>query len=275
MLRLATFSRRVGEDGQTRKKGDGAFLLKYLSQKGYCQKCTVMDPGADSVSHHGQSGPDVVFSSSTCLCSQQDEAQHQAGLGRSVQLLAVERVAYGRRKALAPRLLVQQHQVLHVPPSVPPSADLHCDLPPLKDFQGLFGSHGLGGGLVPSVPGAHVHSLAADLAHVTIPLCSACGEARDVLQRHKHTGQGLFARLYAATQDFKMVQVGPEAAGRHQLPGHRLVEAVEEGLVLGRGLRRRSALLSRRPWIHLPRRPTLSLVRLASAFFHAAVAMAL
>lgn len=29
--------------------------------------------GADSVSHHCQSGPGVVFSSSTCLCSQQDE----------------------------------------------------------------------------------------------------------------------------------------------------------------------------------------------------------
>lgn len=67
-----------------------------------------------------------------------------------------------------------------------------------------------------------------------------------------------------------MVQVGPEASCRHQLPGHRLVEAVEEGLVLGWGLRRRSWLLSSRTWGHLPRRATLGLVRLTSGFFHVA-----
>lgn len=90
--------------------------------------------GADSVSHHCQSGPGVVFSSSTCLCSQQDEGQHQSGLGRSVQLLALERVTDGRREALTARLFVQQHQVLHVSPSVSPSADLDSDFPPLKHF---------------------------------------------------------------------------------------------------------------------------------------------
>lgn len=83
-------------------------------------------------------GPDVVFSSSTCLCSQQAtqqvKGQHQSGLGRSVKLLVLERVADGGRKALAPRLFIQQHEVVHVPPSVPPPADLYSHFPPLKHF---------------------------------------------------------------------------------------------------------------------------------------------
>lgn len=213
------------------------------------------------------------------MCSQQApqqvRGQHQTGLGRSGQLLVLERVADCRRKALIPRLFIQQHQVVHVSPSVPPSADLYSHFPPLKHFQGLFWSHGFGGGLVPSVSGAHVHSLTADLTHVAIPLCSTCGEARDVLQWHKHASQGLFTRLHAATEDFKMVQVGAEAACRHQLPGHRLVEAVKEGLVLGWGLRTRSHLLSSRPWSCLPWRSNLSLITVASGFFKAAVKVTL
>lgn len=87
---------------------------------------------------HCQSGPDVVFSSSTCLCSQQARQQvkgyHQSGLGRSVELLVLERVADRRRKALTPRLFIQQQQVVHVSPSVPPSADLYSHFPALKHF---------------------------------------------------------------------------------------------------------------------------------------------
>jgi len=167
--------------------------------------------------------------------------------GPALRRLRLKGVADGGGEALAARLLVQQHQVLHVFPSEPPPADLHRHFAPLEDLQRLFGRHGAGGGLVAAVPGAHVHGLAADLAHVALLLRAAGRQPGDVLQRHEHAGQRLFARLHAAAQDLKVVEVGPEAAGRHQLPRHGLVEAVEEGLALRRRLGPRARLLTGRP----------------------------
>lgn len=129
--------------------------------------------------------------------------------------LVLERVAERRREALSPRQLVQQHQVLHLPASVAPPADLYRHFPALEHLQCLFGSHGLGGGFVAPVARAHVDGLAADFAHVAILLRASRWEALDVLQRHEHARHRLFARLHAATQDLEVVQVGAEAAGRH------------------------------------------------------------
>ena len=188
-----------------------------------------------------------------------------------VQLLVLKRVAESRRKALTPRLFVKQHQILHVFPFVPPPADLYCHFPSLKDFESFFGSHGLGRGLVPPVACSHVDRLTADFTHVTFLLCATCREACDVLQRHKHAGHGLFTRLHTATEDFKMVLVGTEAPRRYQLPRHGLVEAVEEGLVLGRSVRSRSCFLTHRP----RRASAVELISSTFGSFHAAVSVAL
>lgn len=218
----------------------------------------------------------IVTSPGFKQASQQDKRHKVSALwGAVFQLLVLKRVAECRRKALTPRLFVQQHQILHISPFVPPSADLYSHFSPLKSFEGLFGSHGFGSWLITPVSCPHVNSLTANLTHVAFLLCAGCGETCNVLQWHKHTGQGLFTRLHTAPEYFKMVQVGAEAPGRHQLPRHCLVEAVEEGLVLCWGLGRRSWFLTHRPSRCPPSRSTVELIRPTFGFLHTAVSIGL
>lgn len=166
---------------------------------------------------------------------------------RRVQRLLLEWVGEGGGESLSPRLLVQEHQVVHVPALVAPPADPHRHFAALESLQDLLGRHGSGGRLVAAVPGPQVDGPAADLAHVALALRVAGREARDVLERHVGARQRLLARLHAALQDLEVVQVRAQAAGRHQLPRHRLVQAVEEGLLLRRRLRRRARFQGGRP----------------------------
>lgn len=64
-----------------------------------------------------------------------------------------------------------------------------------------------------------------------------------------------------------MVEVGAKATGRHQLPRHGFVEAVEEGLVVGWGLRRGAGLLRCQTGQSLRRHSTL----ITFGFFHTGV----
>lgn len=161
-----------------------------------------------------------------------------AVLRRPVSLLLwLEGVADSGREARVPGLIIQQHQILYIPTIEPPAADLHRHLAPLEGLEGLLGCHGPSGCLVTPVARAQIDCLAAQLAHLALLLGARHWQVGDVLQGHKDTAQALFGRLSAGTQDLKVVQVGAEAPCRHQLPRHSLVEAVEEGLVLGRRLR--------------------------------------
>lgn len=152
-------------------------------------------------------------------------------------LLWLERVAEGRGECGVPWLIIHQDHILHVPALESPAADLHHHLPPLKGLEGLLGSHGARRRLVTPVARAQIDCLAAQLAHLALALGARRRQVGDVLQGHEYAAEAGLGRLHAAAQHLKVVQVGPpEATLRHKLPGHGLVQPVEEGLVCGRGV---------------------------------------
>lgn len=125
----------------------------------------------------------------------------------------LEGVVQGRGEPRAPRLFVQQHQVVDVPPLEPPATDSHRHLAALEDLQGLLRGHGPGTALVAPVAGTHVDGLAPQLADLALLLRAAHRQVGNVLQRHEDAAQAGLARLHAGTQDLKVVQVGSEATG--------------------------------------------------------------
>lgn len=98
-----------------------------------------------------------------------------------------------RREALAPRLLIQKHQVVYLFTFETPPADLHQNLAALERLERLFGCHGPGGSLVTTIARPHVDRPAADLTDVALLLGTASGEAGDVSEGDKDTGQVVFA----------------------------------------------------------------------------------